>query len=210
MTLTPDVWRACCHNHVSCDFRAQDEVSCTLQHIIWSVMVTFQLPAHVVTVSALTCCWDRAQLIKSYRRDEVRWEELLVKFLILVNAQKGYVRDGWRRWWRLFAQHSGNAVCFVCSSCFSFIQALLARESCECRLLSDVFGTSITVVSSFFMTIILYSGFLSSHFPQFILMAWFPLYLWSTCFVLFCKSLSVVGLHGRNLYFYFCAMKMKQ
>lgn len=31
-------------------------------------------------------------------------------------------------------------------------------------------GTSITVVSSFFMTIILYSGFLPSHFPQFILM----------------------------------------
>ncbi len=69
MTLTPDVWRACCHNHVSCDFRAQDEVSCTLQHIIWSVMVTFQLPAHIVTVSALTCCWDWAQLIRSYRRD---------------------------------------------------------------------------------------------------------------------------------------------
>lgn len=33
----------------------------------------------------------------------------------------------------------GMQSCYVCSSRFSFIQALLAREGRECRLISDVF-----------------------------------------------------------------------
>ncbi len=145
MTLTPAVCRACCHV----------TITVTFQLVVWS----------------WTCCWRWAQLmIKSYWRDsEGR------------SGRRNYWSSFW--YWRVHRRDvfmtddggDGDYLHSVLGMHYVSFVPVYSSTTCTRGLLSDVFWHIYhCVVSSFFMTIILYSGFLSSHFPPFILMAWFP------------------------------------
>ncbi len=128
-----------------------------------TITVTFQLPARSMVLNVLL-------MIKSYWRDsEGR------------SGRRNYWSSFW--YWRVHRRDvfmtddggGGDYLHSVLGMHYVSFVPVYSSTTCTRGLLSDVFWHIYhCVVSSFFMTIILYSGFLSSHFPPFILMAWFP------------------------------------